>query len=133
VLPEAKDAGHYLKFGKGLFQAVGENFNRVVGQELEIIPQNNPFKLKPGEKLAVKVVFGDKPLAGVGVEIGDGKTKMKEEDIPRYQTDRDGIAELPIDHRGLQLIAIDYKTPPTHPDLADHDDFSASLVFVIPE
>jgi hypothetical protein len=75
--------------GKGLFQAIGENFNQVVGQELEIIPQNNPFKLKP--------------LAGVGAEIGDGKTKMKEEDIPRYQTDHDGIAELPIRPRGLAI------------------------------
>jgi len=108
VLPEGKDAGHYLKFGKGLFPAIGENFNRVVGQELEIIPQSDPFKLKPGEKLAVKVLFGDKPLAGMGVEIGDGKSKMKEEDIPRFQTDSSGIAELPISHGGLQLIAIDY-------------------------
>ncbi|MBV9106671.1 MAG: DUF4198 domain-containing protein [Verrucomicrobia bacterium] len=133
ILPEGKDAGHYLKFAKGLFPAIGEKFNRVAGQQLEIIPQNDPFKLKPGEKLAVKVLFGNKPLAGVGVEIGDGKTKIKEENIPRFQTDSSGIAELPISHGSLQLIAIDYKTPPTHPDLSDHDDYSASLVFVIPE
>ncbi|HEY0789965.1 MAG TPA: DUF4198 domain-containing protein [Chthoniobacterales bacterium] len=52
-------------------------------QQLEIIPQSNPFKVKPGDKLAVNVVFGGAPLAGAGVEIGDGKTKMTEADIPR--------------------------------------------------
>jgi uncharacterized GH25 family protein len=63
-------------------------------KNFEIIPQSDPFKLKPGKKLAVKAVFGDKPLA---------------------------------------VIAVDNKTPPTHPDLSDHDDYSAPLVFVIPE
>ena len=133
VLPAGKDAGHYLKFGKGLFPAVGEDFNRVVGQQLEIIPQRDPFKVKPGEKLPVKVIFEGKPLAGAGVEIGDGKTRMKEEDIPRYQTDRDGVVELPISHGGLQLIAIDHQTAPLHPDLCNHDDYSASLAFLISE
>ena len=133
ILPAGKDAGHYLKFGKGLFPAVGEAFNRVVGQQLEIIPQRDPFKVKPGEKLPVKVIFEGKPLAGAGVEIGDGKTRMKEEDIPRYQTDRDGVVELPISHGGLQLIAIDHQTAPLHPDLCNHDDYSASLAFLISE
>ncbi|MBV9488992.1 MAG: DUF4198 domain-containing protein [Verrucomicrobia bacterium] len=131
VLPEGKDAGHYLKFAKGLFPAVGANFDRVVGQQLEIIPRTDPFKVRPGEKLAVKVVFEGKPLKGAGVEIGDGQTKMKEEDIPRYQTGADGVAELPISHEGLQVIAIDWRLPPLHPDLCDHEDYSASLTFLV--
>ena len=48
------------------------------------------------------------------------------------QTDVSGIAKLPIQHGGVQIIAIDYKAPPTHPDLADHGDYSASLTFELP-
>jgi uncharacterized GH25 family protein len=53
-----------------------------LGQQPEIIPQTDPFKLKPGEKLPVKILFEGKPIDAIGVEIGDGKTKMKEENIP---------------------------------------------------
>jgi hypothetical protein len=37
------------------------------------------------------------------------------------------MADLPISHGGLQLIAIDCQTSSAHPDLADHDEYSASL------
>ncbi|MGP8201091.1 MAG: hypothetical protein ACLQU4_16495 [Limisphaerales bacterium] len=53
--------------------------------------------------MPVQALYEGKPLAGVGLEIGDGKTKMKEEDIPRYQTNEQGIAQVPITHGGLEV------------------------------
>ena len=79
------------------------------------------------------MLYEGKPIVGIGVEIGDGKTQMNEEDIPRYKTDSQGVAHLPISHGGLQLIAVDYRTPPLVPQLSDHDDYGASLVFLLPE
>jgi uncharacterized GH25 family protein len=90
LLPNGLESGHYLKFAKGLFPAIGSGYRRETGQVLEIIPQTDPFAVRPGGTLPVQVLFRGKPLADVGVEIGDGKTKMKEEDIPRYKTSPGG-------------------------------------------
>jgi nickel transport protein len=130
LLPNGHESWHTMKIGKGLFPAIGKNFNLVTGQPIEIIPQSDPFKVKPGETLPVKVLFQGKPLEGIDLEIDDGKTKMKEE-IPRYKTDADGIAQLPITHGGLQLITTEYEARPLHPDLCDRDAYNASLAFTI--
>ncbi len=109
-LPEGKHSGEFFKFGKGLSPAVGNDYKRHVGQRLEIVPQSDPFSAKPGDKLAVQILWRGKPLPGAKVEIGDGKTKMREEDIPRYKSNAEEIAELPISEAGLHIIAIDYET-----------------------
>jgi nickel transport protein len=129
----AIDSGTFFKFGKALFPSVSVNggYDRKLGELLEIVPTSDPFKARPGQKLPVEVLYMNKPLPGVGVEIGDGRTKMKEEDIPRFKTDARGIALVPISKPGLQIMAVDYRTPPRSPQLSDHDDYSACLVFKI--
>jgi uncharacterized GH25 family protein len=94
-----------------------------------LIPQSDPATVHKGELLAVKVIYEGKPLVGIGVEIGDGKTKMKEEDIPRYKTDAAGIVSVPVSHDGLQIVAVDYVTPSRTPDTCDEDNYSSSLTF----
>jgi nickel transport protein len=132
-IPGAIDSGAFFKFGKALFPSVSVNdgYDRKLGELLEIIPLEDPFKVHPNQKLPVEVLYMNKPLPGVGVEIGDGRTKMKEEDIPRFKTDARGIALVPISKPGLQIMAVDYRTPPRSPQLSDHDDYSACLVFKI--
>ena len=70
-----------------------------------------------------------KPLAGGEVERGDGKTVVAEKDIPRFKTDAEGIAEVPIVNAGPQLLVIDHKvTPSGSPDQANTDMFNATLM-----
>jgi nickel transport protein len=128
-IPKGQHAGYFFKFSKGFSSACKDDYKLRAGHRLEIIPQSNPMEAKPGDKLAVKVLWEGAPLPGVGVEIGDGKTKMKEEDIPRYKTDVRGIAKLPFEKAGLHIVAIDYPVAPKHSDLSDHDEYSASLTF----
>lgn len=134
-MPNATDSGAFFKFGKVLFPVASADatFGRRLGEQLEIVPVADPFQVHPGQKLPVTVLYEGRPVAGIGVEIGDGKTQIKEEDIPRYKTDSQGIARLPIDHGGLQVIAVDYRTPPLVPRLSDHDDYGACLVYFLPE
>lgn len=134
-MPKAIDSGAFFKFGKALFPAASTAgaFHRRLGEQLEIVPAADPFLVHPGQTLPVIVLYEGKPVAGIGVEIGDGKTQIKEENIPRYKTDRQGVARLPIGHAGLQVIAVDYRRPPLVPRLSDHDDYDASLVFVLPD
>lgn len=131
--PAATTSTHNFKFGKALIVSgkPGAQFSRVVGHRLELIPKVDPFTLKPGDKLPVEVRFEGRPLKGVGVEIGDGATPMKEDDIPRYTTDASGVAMVPIQKGGLQLVAVDHKAPSKYPELAAEDAYSATLTFVL--
>ena len=130
-VPAAVSSSRNIKFGKALMLVgqAGKDYARVVGHRLELIPQSNPFDLKLGGKLAVMVRFDGKPLPDVGVETGDGEMVRKEEDIPRYKTNAQGIAEVPFSKTGLQVIGIDYKTVSSYPRLAQDDAYTATLTF----
>jgi uncharacterized GH25 family protein len=134
-VPDAERSLSSMKFAKALLHTgdgASDVFQTVVGHRLELVPLRNPFALKPKDTLQVRVYFEGKPLAGAGVEIGDGVTPRKEEEIPRYKTNSDGIAEVPIDRPGLQLLVVDHSAPPTHPDLCDSDVSIATLSFMLP-
>jgi uncharacterized GH25 family protein len=131
--PEAIESVRSLKFAKylGAPTSTTVGYERVVGHELELVPLDNPFTLKQGDELHVQVLYHGRPLTGVGVEIGDGVTARKEEEIPRYKTNGHGIAQVPISHPGLQLLAVDYAAPYPYPALAKRWEYSATLAFTL--
>jgi len=131
--PDAVTAIRAFHFGKALFaiSPAGPGFDRIVGHRLEIVPQENPFLVKVGGELLVKVLWEGKPLAGVGVEIGDGVTPMAEDAIPRYPTDSAGLVRVPIKGSGLRVVAVDYRVPSVAPTMATQDSYSATLVFTL--
>jgi uncharacterized GH25 family protein len=104
--PDAASVTHNFKFGKALFTlgGRGKGYDRVVGHRLEIVPQTDPFALKPGDGFTVMVRFDGKPLSGAGVEIGDGVTPVQEDVILRFKTDSRGMAKLPIEKTGLRSL-----------------------------
>jgi nickel transport protein len=134
-VPDAEDSLSSMKYAKALIEIGSESsalYEKAVGHRLELIPLSNPFSLKPGDALKIRVQFDGKPLAGVSVEIGDGETPMEETQIPRYPTDELGIAAVPISKSGLQLIVVDYRVASSHPDLAALELHNATLSFVLP-
>jgi hypothetical protein len=38
---------------------------------------------------------------------------------------------VPITGTGLQVIALDYQAAPRDPDLGDHDNYGATLTFIL--
>ena len=106
-----------------------DNFQRVVGHDLEIVPMADPFAATVGRKLPVKVLLRGKPLANIGLEIRDGATPLEEKDIPRYATNAEGIAEVPIDKAGWQVIGVDYEEPSPNTELVDMQKIVATLSF----
>lgn len=130
-VPNALSSSHNYKFTKFLATPNPDTtgFDKVVGQRLEIVPLVNPFMLKTGQPLKVRVLYAGKPLAGVGVEVGDSMTIRKEEDIPRYKTNQDGVAEVPITKTGLVLVGVDYEVKSAYPQLAELDNMTATLAF----
>jgi len=129
LIADAAETLWSLKFAKTV-TGKGAPFDRVLGHMLEIVPLSDPAGARPGETLRVRVLFKGTPLADGEVERGDGLTKMKEEEIPKFKTDKDGIASIPIVKAGAHLLAIDHKTAPTTPD-AGSELLNATLWFAV--
>ncbi|HXX76298.1 MAG TPA: DUF4198 domain-containing protein [Nitrospiraceae bacterium] len=134
-VPSAEDSLLSVKFAKALVSTkptARHTYGIVIGHRLEIVPLSDPFLAQPGDILKVRVHFDGTPLSGVGVEAGDGVTPMEEKDIPRYQTDKEGIAAVKIAKEGPQLLVVDYILSSIHPDLANRELYNATLSFVLP-
>ena len=126
---DAVDSMWSVKFAKAL-TGPDAPWQNALGHDLEIVPLSDPDRTKPGQTLQVKVLFRGKPLAGAEVERGDGVTAVPEKDIPRFKTDGEGVASVPIVSAGAHLLVIDHKvTPSATPDQANFDMFNATLWF----
>jgi nickel transport protein len=129
LAPDALECLWSGKFAKAV-TGPGAPWDKVAGHEMEIMPLSDPAAVRPGETLRVRVLFKGKPLAGGEVERGDGVTPVKEEDIPKFKTDAEGVASIPIVARGAHLLVIDHQvTPSATPDAATKDLYNATLWF----
>jgi nickel transport protein len=95
----------------------------VEGVKLDLVPQENPFDLKAGDTLPVKVVYGDKPLAGAEVEGDDEKVTT---------TDSEGIARVPL-KKGRIVISVDHRVPLTDDPDADFVSVTTTLTIEVPK
>jgi nickel transport protein len=131
LAPDAMDSLWSVKFAKAL-SGPDAPWDKALGHILEIVPLSDPGKVKPGQTLRFKVHYQGKPLAGVDVERGDGVTAVAEKDIPRFSTDADGIASVPIVKAGPHLLVVDHRVSPSAtPDQANTDRFNATLWFAV--
>ncbi|MBI4161139.1 MAG: DUF4198 domain-containing protein, partial [Acidobacteria bacterium] len=88
----------YSKHVKTLF-LVGAGpetgFDRPIGLRIEIIPLQNPFLVRPGGELPVRVLFQGDPLAGVPVVLG--REGLGEGNfLFRGKTDARGEVSVPV-------------------------------------
>ncbi len=120
----------YSRYLKSLVQAGSrhdETYRREIGFRLEIIPQANPYRLKPGDALKVKVLFEGKPLPNAKVfadnrEEGDTRTQ-------RAKTLGDGIVKFKIDRAGLWLLRLVHMRRCENQAEADWESFWAAYTF----
>ena len=98
-------------------------FTQPLGSGLEILPATNPFVLRPGDKLVVRVVRDGKPLVGAPVVYhGD----------PRGETDPDGRLAIRLRHSGVQLISASTEVP-LMDGKGDVEILAATLQFDLPQ
>jgi nickel transport protein len=131
-VPDAVEGLWSVKFGKTL-TGIETPWDKILGHELEIVPLSDPLTVKPGETLRLRVLFRGKPLPAGKIERGDGVTVVAEADIPRFTTDTDGVAEVPIVKSGPMQLVIDHEVSPSAtPALARTDMYNAMLWYVVP-
>jgi hypothetical protein len=102
---------------------------RVLGLRLEIVPLRNPFKLKVGDTLRVRVLFRGKPLANANL----GWDVPGEADWPMgtVRTNARGEALVPIGQLGLMTIRLTHMTRPKAAGY-EWESFWTTLTFRIP-
>ncbi|KAB2843378.1 MAG: DUF4198 domain-containing protein, partial [Burkholderiales bacterium] len=98
-------------------------FAHPLSQDLEICPLQDPFGLRPEDKLRLRVTQAGRPRAGLPVAY-DGAT--------RGLTSDDGTIVLKIRHRGMQVIATSLETP-LHDGEADTLLQATTLQFELPQ
>lgn len=105
---ELKKDSHerYSKHVKAVFQ-VGDGqtdtFKTALGYPVEIIPQQNPYSLKPGQALEVLCLKDGQPLAGQYVLAGrEFNGRML--NLPGARTNERGLVSIPLKGRGKWYV-----------------------------
>lgn len=110
-----------LRVGEG-----SAGYDRPVGLELELVPEKDPYSLKPGEALPVRLLYRGKPLDGalvVALASPDGKVSTRT---------AGGRAALILDRPGPWLIKAVHMVPAPKGSGADWESLWASLTFDLP-
>ena len=123
----------YSKSPKALIQVGTDEIgdpSKVVGLPLEIVPLDNPFKLKIGNTLRVRVLFQGQPLpdANLGWDRpGDGEPPSG-----TVRSNSDGEALIPIQSVGMMTIRLTHMIRPKAEDY-EWESFWTTLTFRIPK
>ena len=118
----------YSRFLKALVQdkepsaAPGVLYRRRAGQRLEILLLNDPAKLRTGQRLGVKAVFDNRPLAGVRVEALHRDRENADARVLTAATDARGRANFAVDAPGFWLVSLVHMRAVAPTDRKEGDD-----------
>jgi uncharacterized GH25 family protein len=122
----------YSRYVKALLQvgdARDDSYRREVGHRLEILPQANPYSLKAGDRLTVKVLFEKKPLAGARLfahHRAGGKVTTR-----TATTSRDGAAVVRLHAAGPWLIRLVHMRACSDDPEVDWESFWGAYTFAL--
>lgn len=103
---------------------------RPIGLTLEIVPERNPYALRPGERLPVRVIFEGRPLAGALVKLTNLDADQKP--LATAITDRSGRTAFAVPRAGSWLLNVVWTKPIEGDPRADFDTTFSSLTFGYP-
>ena len=133
-LPDAISCRYVEFFAKAIFHAGkpgGSAYKSVLGQTIELVPQEDPGLMKVGDSLPVKVVFEGKPLAGEFVYATYVGFSTREDYAFTTKTNREGIANIRITHPGIWWVKVPYTRPHDDQSECDVDQYATILTFGI--
>jgi uncharacterized GH25 family protein len=107
--------------------APGKEADRLLGFTLELVAEGNPYAMRVGDKLPVRLAFQGRPLAGalvVAMNRLDPGQKLS------ARTDGEGRVRFRLPHGGMWLIKSVHMLPAG--TKADWMSYWASLTFELP-
>ncbi len=131
----AEERRTYAKYAKtlvriGTGKGAAAVYREPLGHRLEIVPEADPYSLKTGEMLPLRLYFDGRPLAGARVVMGSTDTATATQSkLPGVRTDAEGSARLPLDKKGgVHYIHTLHMIPATGADV-EWESFWATLTF----
>jgi uncharacterized GH25 family protein len=121
-------------FAKAIFHAGkpgGSAYKSVLGQTIEIVPQEDPGLMKAGDYLPVKVFFQGKPLVDEFVYATYVGFSTREDYAFTTRTDREGIAKIRMTNPGIWWVKVPYKRSHDDTSECDVDQYATILTFEI--
>jgi len=103
--------------------------DRALGFPLELVAERSPYALKNGDELPVRLMYGNKPLAGalvVAISRSNPARKIA------ARTNPDGRVRLSLGAGGMWLVKAVHMIPAPAGSGADWESFWASLTFEAP-
>jgi uncharacterized GH25 family protein len=107
-------------------QAQGD---RRLGFTLELVAERNPYMLRAGEDLPVRLTYENRPLAGALVVA---MNRLNAGERVAARTDKEGRVRLSLRADGMWMIKAVHMTPAPAGSNADWSSFWASLTFEMP-
>ena len=130
-----KDARErYHKHVKALLQAgdsLGKGFGYVFGYPAEIVPIENPYALKRGAMLRVRVLVDRKPAANQYILYGGRDAAGGRIEQKNTRSGADGIARIPLTSAGEWYIKFISMTRAAPADTVDYESKWATLTFAV--
>ena len=107
----------------------GQGQDRFTGMPLELVAEQNPYTLQPGEPLAIRLLQNGKPVEGALIRAFP---QSNAEEVQLKKTDQDGRAIIPMPSSGPWLLnTVQYLEPKLN-DGVDWVSIWASLTFEHP-
>lgn len=120
----------YSKYAKAILLSGATNgfASHRVGYVIEIVPETDPYTLKPGDLLPIQVLFRGKPAADVQIE-SSWSAKAGHKTTVAGRTGSDGRLRVTLPAAGLWRIHTIKMERCAEPAVADWESFWASLTF----
>lgn len=121
----------YSKSVKSLILAgqPSDFYKHVVGNTLEIVPEADPYTLKPGAKLPVRVLLRGKPAPNLQMEVAIAPPTGAARVHAVGSTDANGRITIPLESAGKWRLHTLFMERCSDPKAADWESFWSSLTF----
>ena len=93
-------------------------FRRVLGLPLELVPEQNPYRLRPGASLTVRVLRGGQPVPGALVQVWEAQPAASRVGSPpaapthfSMRANNNGRVLLRLPSSGPYLVAANFMEP----------------------
>ena len=114
-----------------VIQPSGSSFQKEISQRYQVIPLDEPGKLKEGDYLRVKVTLDDKPYSTLVYATYAGFSTEKDTFAYTTRTSKEGIAKIKMLKSGIWLIKTSDEIPYSNAEEADVFSFTSVLTFEI--
>ena len=110
--------------------AADSAFARATGQPLELIPEQNPYTLKIGAALTVRLLSNGKPLSRALVQVWQhGAPGQKNTRRTKLYTNQSGRVLFHLSAPGSYMVSAVYMVPPTDRQTAEWQSTWTTLTF----